>query len=151
MSRILFLDIDGVLNSHNFFHEMERKKQQYTNEMLDTVAVEVLNSIQTVTQCNIVISSSWRLCNSQEEIQKTLCHYGFKGNILDMTPDISLFDRKAEISNWIKNHSEADSFCALDDYPIKLPFWIEVDPKVGLTDEYYVDLVLNCFQQQEKR
>lgn len=151
MSRILFLDIDGVLNSSSFFQKMHEENKPYTDQTLDGNAVKLLESIVQTANCDVVISSSWRLCNSKREIGDILWRYGFRGTILDMTPDISLFDRKAEILAWIKDHPEATSFCALDDNPIKLPFWIEVDPKLGLYDEYYIDLVLNCFQRQENK
>lgn len=151
MSRILFLDIDGVLNSSSFFQRMHEENKPYTDQTLDSKAVKLLELITLKTGCDVVISSSWRLCNSKQEIKDTLWRFGFRGTILDMTPDISLFDRKAEILAWIKDNPQAKSFCALDDNPIKLPFWVEVNPKLGLNDEYYVDLVINCFERQENK
>lgn len=151
--RILFLDIDGVLNSSTFFQKMIDEGKHHTNETLDPEAVRILNTIVSKTGCKIVISSSWRLCNTQQEITDTLWRFGlrgFKNDIIGMTPDISLFDRRGEIMAWIHDHPEATSYCALDDIPIKLPFWVEVNPKTGLNDEYFADLVLNCFKRQER-
>lgn len=118
---------------------------------VDPKAVWLLELIVQRTGCDVVISSSWRLCNSKKEIADILWHFGFRGGILDMTPDISLFDRRAEILAWIKNNPVANSFCALDDNPVKLPFWVEVNGKLGLDNEHYIGLVLNCFERQENK
>ncbi len=154
--RILFLDIDGVLNSSTFFQKMIDEGKHHSNETLDPDAVRILNLIALKTGCVFIISSTWRLVNSLDWISNHLRKAGFnhRSSILGMTPDISLFDRRAEILTWIKDNrpgEEKDSFCALDDNDIKLPFWVAVNPKLGLNDDYYADLVLECFKLQERR
>lgn len=67
---VLFLDLDGVCNSTRFM--VERAKagtwdsadpKDWTN-MLDPVAVALLNKVVEATGCKIVISSSWRHAHS---------------------------------------------------------------------------------------
>jgi hypothetical protein len=151
--RILFLDIDGVLNSTSFFAKMLAENKPHTSESIDPGAIRILNLIKEKTGCVFVISSSWRLCNQLDWITNHLRLSGFahRASVLGMTPDISLFDRKAEILEWIRSNrkDKGDSFCALDDNAIHLPYWVEVNPKLGLNDDYYADLVLDCFKRQE--
>ncbi len=53
MRKILFLDVDGVLNDHAF----DIDAQSCT---IDQSCVAALNRVLKVTSCDIVISSAWR-------------------------------------------------------------------------------------------
>ena len=54
MRKILFLDIDGVLNSKEWFKQFYEDKHK-TYDPLDPNLVKKLNSLD----CEVVISSSW--------------------------------------------------------------------------------------------
>lgn len=70
--KIVFLDIDGVLNSEEFYEGLPYKKYDsyldagYTEEQaygmvnLDSVPIAKLNYLISQTGVKIVVSSSWR-------------------------------------------------------------------------------------------
>lgn len=140
--KIIFLDIDGVLNSKQYQSSSRYSKKQgqlfnpcgYTDNRLifeatqlfyhiDEVAVEVLNTIIELTDAKIVISSSWRH-NFYNIIVDNLSHMGFNGMIIGHIPFYSVepeVDREMmrgfEIKKWLKLHSNGDPYLILDDDP----------------------------------
>ena len=91
--KVLFLDIDGVLNSSNWFEYMQYciKNDMYNKvlnfveindehikrklSMIDDRAIANLNRIVEETGCKVVLSSSWR---SSREYDNALTEYIFK-------------------------------------------------------------------------
>jgi hypothetical protein len=69
---LLFLDIDGVLNSVQYYKKMKYVPQQPSvrtfRHMLDESAVAHLQTIIDHTQCEVVITSTWRRIYELEEI-----------------------------------------------------------------------------------
>ena len=65
--RIVFLDFDGVLNSHAYFNARTEKFEDVGEAgELDPTAVERLNRIIDATGALVVVSSSWRYARSRE-------------------------------------------------------------------------------------
>lgn len=64
-NKLLFLDIDGVLNSSAFFkgpkHKMYRIKNPGHAKQYDLNKIKLLKEIHDKTKCTIVMSSSWRM------------------------------------------------------------------------------------------
>lgn len=62
---IIFLDVDGVLNSIEYLTEKhnELKRTLKQEEMLDTVCIKNLKQIVDKTNARIVITSSWKICD----------------------------------------------------------------------------------------
>jgi len=116
--RLLFLDIDGVLNSREVF-EKRYKEGRDTCWVISEEMVEVLNRIVESTGCKVVVSSSWRLGNTVEFLNATLKEHGARFEILDVTPRcIVHFDeiRGDEISESMKKYGvNKDSILILDD------------------------------------
>lgn len=147
--KVLFLDIDGVLNSQNWFGYMQycikndmynrvmnfvETPDEYTEyklTMLDDRAIANLNRIVDETGCKIVLSSSWRcLWNPAEnnKILEALKLKGFKYDFYGMTPRIPQKDfgqeRGIEIQTWIDKeleNNEIESYLILDDDNDMLP------------------------------
>ena len=159
--RIIFLDIDGVLNHHQFYKERhkERHKERLENpdreklsdfehncDEIDSNSVELLNEIVEKTDVKFVISSTWRILHSLEEIQSYLSHHNFKGEIIGKTPrGCGNCLRGNEILDWMKANEdvmgapyhEYTSYLILDDDSDML-YWqrnnfINIDRYVGLT------------------
>ena len=97
--KVLFLDMDGVLNSNVFFRSTayaeSRAMQQmgddesYGDEwtaMVDNSAVARLNRVIKETGAKVVISSSWRYHRTPEDMQDVLNRCGFKGEVIGRTP-----------------------------------------------------------------
>jgi len=117
---ILFLDFDGVLNNGSNGH--------FQNINYDNVLP--LNSVFYLYKKNpisIVISSSWRVSYSLEEIKNTLNENGFVFNnkIIGTTPFVKTANycsghyidkRKDEIAEWLDSNKEiVNNFIILDD------------------------------------
>ena len=133
MNKILFLDIDGVLNSLAFL------ETQDTAATMDPVAVERLNRIVDATQCKIVVSSSWRCGVKFSHLVGILRNFGVRGEIIDKTPELDIvqFSRGDEINTWLRLHSEVTHFVILDDNTDpQMRNLVETHFKTGLTDEH---------------
>lgn len=94
MKKIIFLDIDGVLNSELWFTSEKYKKLpqstlfEYKVSDFDPKSVEFLNHLVAETNATIVISSSWRKSTSMDLMLSLLKHVGFKGIVDGYTPTL---------------------------------------------------------------
>jgi len=105
-TRIIFLDMDGVMNHEGYFRIANDKNER---DPIDPVCVEYLNGIIEDTGAKVVISSTWRRWYKVEAMQNQLDHKGFKGEIIGKTPDVYSSHkynapRGCEIDDWIKKH-----------------------------------------------
>lgn len=83
--KVLFLDFDGVLNSHRFM--LEDRSQYKTGVVgLDPKAMAHVNYICGKTDAEIVVSSSWRYGHSLSELRDILCAVGCTAVVRDTTP-----------------------------------------------------------------
>ena len=87
MYKILFLDIDGVLNTALWHRQAggEKLKDKYGN-LFDPNAVANLAKIIDKTGANIVISSSWK-CMGLAKLQEMWKERKLSGKVVDVTPD----------------------------------------------------------------
>lgn len=76
MEKIIFLDFDGVLNSQLWYI---RTKGNREIDDLDTEAIGFLNTLIKNTGAKVVVSSTWRLNKTVDELQEILNRNGFKG------------------------------------------------------------------------
>jgi hypothetical protein len=92
--KIIFLDIDGVLNSDYWYRT--RHTKGHTNDAdsetwdFDPRSIKALNNIISATQAKIVISSTWRLGKSLSELAELCAKVGIEGEIIGATPFISV-------------------------------------------------------------
>lgn len=119
--KIIFLDIDGVLNSRAY----DRKRNWNEQTDIDETRLPLIKEIVDATAAKIVLSSTWRQhwnkdpnrCDADGRyINKTFSKFGL--TIYDKTPDLGITAlRKEEISKWLKETAEKiDSFVIIDDY-----------------------------------
>lgn len=113
--RILFLDIDGVLNSFAWVPPKE-------HDDIDPKAISLLNEIIAKSDAKVVIHSTWRRLRPLESLRTLFKRNGFTGDILDTTPvmyDLAghAVPRGVHIQKWLDTHPEAGvtSFASLDD------------------------------------
>jgi hypothetical protein len=131
--KVVFLDIDGVLNSERFLAVHPEKI--FPRDYIDREAVKELNRI-VHTGARFVLSSSWRIAHRVDQVQRMLDEVGFEGQIVDRTP---LLGRQApetrglEIRQWLDENPLPQVFVALDDFYVSEVPAIRVDPQVGLT------------------
>lgn len=109
--KVIFLDIDGVLN--NEATKFGRK--------FDPACVAALNKITDKTGARIVVSSTWRHAGLTET-RATLSENGVTGKVNGLTPDLSkrglihvAVPRGREIQAWLECHPAVNGFVILDD------------------------------------
>lgn len=128
---VLFLDIDGVLNS--------KKTLGVYGEHLSSPMVRSCNKIVKLTACDVVISSSWRVLYDIPTLQAMLFNQGFTWahKIVGRTDDLPQ-KRGYEIQKYLDEH-DYSCYCILDDETDMLdhqkPFFIRTNWDIGLTDE----------------
>lgn len=151
--KIIFLDIDGVLNHHKFYKVKDPNiiKILELNLHLDPRSVKLLNAICEATGAKIVLSSTWRRHQSLEVAREIFKRKGFEGEIIDKTPDLTKdnpdFVRGNEILKWIKlneallgnDYKNYKEYAILDDktfflYSQKDHLFL-INPQTGLTQE----------------
>jgi hypothetical protein len=109
--KVLFLDVDGVLNSAQWFEADRRRDGDYLGLVsVDPVAVAMILGVVHATGAKIVLSSTWRLVDHYVQALKDagLSFYS-------MTPVLRTSNRGEEIKAWLKEHPEVDCFAIVDD------------------------------------
>ncbi|MCW8471346.1 HAD domain-containing protein [Fluoribacter gormanii] len=136
--KIIFLDIDDVLYlkvyrelSATELQDIRLKlKEKYSLEAVDSLkerfliaalnftplAIDYLKILCQEEDVKIVISSTWRLSNSLEQLQALFSMYELGDKIIGHTPDIYYYNRGQEIESWLIEHlDKIDAFLILDD------------------------------------
>ncbi len=99
----VFLDIDGVLNHECYYRRITEIDPEFHFDKLhdfDPRSCEILNEIW---DWNFVLSSSWRISNTLDDVNNYLTYNGFRGKIISSTPIIEndYCVRGNEIRKWI--------------------------------------------------
>lgn len=167
MRKVLFLDIDGVLNTERQHWHCQMNGIAPIDRFgyaFDPKAVANLANILTDTGAEIVISSSWKsigLANLVELWENR----GLPGKIIDITPntisdefllnanldDMELLPIKGvEIKEWLTNHGkDVTRFAILDDESCMLPkqqsHFVQTNPQFGITKKD-VEIVINILR-----
>lgn len=147
--KVIFLDIDGVLNSDEFLKNNE-------SEVIDRANVRVLKNIIDKTGTVIVMSSAWRLWFDDNMMPKDgysqclydiLCQFDIK--LFGKTPDFSTEEIRSkktfsqvkakEIIAWLSEHETIDKYVVLDDLDLRdeevNAHLIRTNGQVGITEE----------------
>ena len=125
--KIIFLDIDGVLNTSKTFEEIynESKLTGVRRIPIDESKVKLLSYVISKTNAKIVLTSIWKLDYKKENniliptsdytitLDKILNKYGIK--IYDITPIDKNRIRQNEINMWLEGHHDIDDFVIIDD------------------------------------
>jgi len=137
MERIIFLDVDGVLNNGSWAMEMYDKGiRTYRDDILYEPALERLKRIVDATDAQIVVSSSWRqIPTAYKHLQEWLEMYGMK--VADITPYVGGC-RGDDITAWFNRNPGEWSYVILDDEDDMdghMDHLVQTDFDVGLIDE----------------
>ena len=113
--KVIFLDIDGVLNTINTFKIRKDIYNKYglVIPRIDFYRVKFLKEIVDKTDAKIVISSTWRKYeNDMKELKHVFSLFDLE--VYDVTC-IDISGKKGiEINDWL-NKNEVDSFVIIDD------------------------------------
>ena len=154
MRKVIFLDIDGVLNTKDWHCRMTKDtpKDEF-GYAFDPVAVANLARIIEETGADIVISSSWKFYGVAKLRQMWKIR-NLPGTILDITPntvsDEMLLNanleefqlgvcRGNEIKEWLSRHKgEVSNYVIIDDFDDMLPeqedHVVLIDTLIGITE-----------------
>lgn len=124
--KVLFLDIDGVLNNATDFFELKSIGHPINHkcEVMNRGLVCLLSDIITKTDAKIVISSTWREMMALDQIYEILLSHDFQHGrdcIIGATPshrrgmsDNPKWHRGREIAEYLENN-EVEKFLIIDD------------------------------------
>jgi len=147
--KVIFLDIDGVLNSQMLIEKNE-------NEKIDIAAVKLLKNLVDKSGAVVVMSSGWKLWFDENMVTDDaeakylydiLFQYGI--DIYGKTPDFSTDEirtkrtfaevKAMEIIAWLEKHCDVDKYVILDDLNLKNDQinanLVQTDGRVGITEE----------------
>lgn len=118
--KVIFLDIDGVLVTRNSIKYQHLNYPDETSIRFSKNAVKYLNKLIRLTKAKIVISSTWRLFHSLEDLQNIFKKQGVSGMIISTTsienaPVEIDIPRGQKITDWLANHSEVEQYVIIDD------------------------------------
>ena len=144
--RVIFLDIDGVLNSTRTmivwgsglvpFTQRELDNISRDDVLLDPVAVDLLRLLTEASGAKIVISSTWRLRSSPTAFHKMFDLYGWdtRDIVIGLTPVLH-HKRGDEIASWLKDNPVVEQYVILDDdsdmLVDQLPNFVNTEHDVG--------------------
>lgn len=113
--KIIFLDIDGVLNTQKQIKKEYMKKHSTCSWeiKLSQLGIWYLKILVLLTKAEIVLSSTWRL-NINDFTNLTNQLVKFNMHIFDCTPVMHDYLRGDEIRAWIQHHN-VSNFVILDD------------------------------------
>lgn len=116
--KVLFLDIDGVLNCHRTaiaFGGIPHTTARNGRARLDEVAIRLIGGIVRRAGAVIVLSSTWRKHADWPDYGPAL-----DLPIVDRTPSCSGC-RGDEIAKWLSEHPEVEAYAIVDDDSDMLP------------------------------
>lgn len=147
--KIIFLDIDGVLNNADYYKTKDLSTHHNEQSHFDTKNVSALNKIISETNAKVVLSSAWRLIKSVDETNQLFKEIGIKAEVISATESLHYKDtfklapRGLEILKWIKDNHRTlknglENYVIIDDeddiLDIQEGHFLQVDDKVGLTE-----------------
>ena len=116
--KIIFLDVDGVLNSSEYYKTRYQRlntnceTRSYPYDEFCPDCVLNLNKVTDATGAKIVISSTWRLGRELDELKTLFKEVGITGEVIDTTPHFRdmvgakyTVPRGCEIDHWLNEHN----------------------------------------------
>lgn len=95
-SKIIFLDMDGVINCSDRSKLLLTEPDLHCPEL-----IEILNGLTEIPDIKVVLSSVWRMGETVESINKMFATIGIKLECIGVTPEGG-YCRGEEIQRWIK-------------------------------------------------
>lgn len=144
--KVLFLDVDGVLNTYN--------SEGYLN--INKNRLRILRRIVEETGCRIVVSSTWRILpETRVRLMRKLKWkgmevYGWTTTERFMGEQKQM--RGHEIERWLDENPGVDRYCIIDDdgdmLPSQMNNFVLIDGNIGLTDAY-ADVIISILKGEK--
>jgi hypothetical protein len=113
MKRIVFLDVDGVLNIMSKSYNTSDYKKDKTVMYVEPHLAQRLEWILKKTEASIVISSSWRYDMDELKIQMEKAGFRMWDKVIGRTT-YNHNHRGLQILDWLENN-ECDRYVVIDD------------------------------------
>lgn len=107
---VIFLDIDGVLNSDEYIDSIKHLELKPENE-IDKEKLKLLISAVKLTNSKVVLTASGRYGKVGKYLTSILSQFGIP---TDVTPHMNS-ERGKEIKAWLNQNRDVDDFVILDD------------------------------------
>lgn len=138
--KIIFLDIDGVLNSNVYYRTVDRSIKDWNR--FDPKVVGYIKKLVEEFPAKIVISSTWRfgaVKQLKNELKKSNLNQ-FLHNDWG-TPKVYPPHRGEEIRMWLEKHHEITNYIIIDDdesiLEKQMMRLIKTNINEGMTEEHY--------------
>jgi hypothetical protein len=138
--KILFLDIDGVLNSKLYYKYIYKPDSNWSR--FDPYSVMLLKRLIEEFSLKIVISSTWRngiVNRLMEELRRNDLIYYLHEDWF--TPVMKPAKRGEEIKLWLEKHPEVTEYIIIDDtehiLEDQLSRFVKTDIYEGMVGEHY--------------
>lgn len=142
--KILFLDVDGVLNHYGSKSLLAISKPK----------LRLLRRVVNESGCYIVVSSTWRkLDHTRRRLIKRLGYSRLSVYDWTTVKQIKIGQKRGdEIQIWLDDHPSITNYVIVDDdsdfLPHQMPRFVKTDGNMGLTDAN-VDAILALFKVGE--
>jgi len=164
--KIIFLDIDGVLNSEQFFDKITDKDREYFRNLdyskdenllklqmldVDKDKADLVSEIAYMTGAQVVITSSWKSLRIFPLIVRELLRYGIP--VIGATPNMEN-RRGEEIRTYLKEHPEVKKYAILDDeifgdYNELMDHLVKTNFFNNGLESYHVNQIVNLLGKKE--
>ena len=160
---IIFLDLDGVLNTINHLKRQKNKSGKATNKSWEPTACKHISMLCEHYNARIVITSSWRHEYTFEQLQEFFASNNIPDKfIIDVTNSIAPqqdrnnYCRGHEIEHWLENNSsEETSYVIIDDeanfLETQQKHLIRVDKNKGFSTKDAVTKASNILEDNSNR
>jgi hypothetical protein len=160
--RLLVLDVDGVLNStrsaiglggYGYFPREAMRDSYKRNDLaflreqanLDPVAVGILRRILIETECLVLVSSTWRLGVTVDDLNHLFLAHELPPVVIDKTCQTDEGFRGTEVKIWLDGRDDVTDYLILDDDSDFFDFqkdghFIHTDGAVGLDYNAYATI-----------
>ena len=132
----LYLDFDGVLNNDPYLRHQNNHSPREEHRLFDPQNLEAADFLCRELPIEaIIVTSTWRVGRSVEQLQALLRDEGFEHSHLIVDATHSIGERPEEIRAHVKR-SGVQRFLILDDiqlHPFKRPTFFRTSASLGLT------------------
>lgn len=132
---IIFLDIDGVLNSEYFY----KVSPHYTWDLLNPYSVKLLNELSDKYNAKIVLISTWVKTYGIKTIKEVFVKNQLRVKVVGSI-DISAVNKGEGIKEYLKNlkyNLKNVRYIVIDDEEVYPRNLVKTNPEYGLTEIEY--------------
>ena len=120
--KVIFLDIDGVLNSHQYRAEIEDKRltMPEIEREIDRKPLLILKNIINETGARVVVTAGMRTISQFKDFKEYVSHEGISIHDVTLNFGDAGRHRGEEIREWLQKHEEElEEYVILDDETFK--------------------------------